>query len=205
MDTGTGSGWGGAQAIDTYQYAYSVRANYAISGLNMPQLLNGGVVYELPFGNGKAFLNRTGFLNAIVGGWQASSTFQLHSGIPFTPTMGTADLSGSLAGNWLPNRVGQGTLANPTLNLWFDPTAFAQPAPYTFGNSGRNILRGPGFANMSLALAKNFRLHWLGDASDALNHPNFGMPDASIGTSGVGVISNAITQRNIQLGARISF
>jgi hypothetical protein len=128
--------------------------------------------------------------------------------------MGTANLSGSLAGAWFPDRLSKGTLANPSINLWFDPNAFAQPAPYTFGNSGRDILRGPSWKNMSLSLAKNFRIRQLGeggglqvrmDAYDAFNHANFGMPNASIGTAGVGVISSALTNRNLQLGAKLSF
>jgi hypothetical protein len=214
LDTGTGSGWGGTQNIDTWQNTYNPRANYGLSTLDIPQLLNGGFVYELPFGYGKALLNRKGVVDSILGGWQLSTTFQLHSGIPFTPIMGTANLSGSLAGNWYPNRLAKGTLANPSINLWFDPTAFAQPAPYTFGNSGRNILRGPGFRNMNLSLAKSFRIRALGessrlqirmDAYDVFNHPNFGMPNTGIGTPGVGVISSALTNRNIQLGAKLSF
>jgi hypothetical protein len=67
---------------------------------------------------------------------------------------------------------------------------------------------------MNLSLAKNFRIRPLGeggrlqvraDAYDVFNHPNFGMPDASIGTDGVGVISSANTNRNLQLGMMLSF
>ncbi len=214
MDTGTGSGYGGLQNIDTWQNAYDPRANYALSKTDLPQLLNGAIVYELPLGAGKTFLNRSGIANTIFGGWQVSTTFQLHSGLPFTPVMGTANLSGSLAGTWFPNRLGNGTLANPSINGWFDPTAFAQPAPYTFGNSGRDILRGPGWSNLNLSLAKNFTIPWIGEAGrlqirseayDVLNHANFGMPNADIGTPGVGVITSALTNRIIQLGAKLSF
>jgi hypothetical protein len=67
---------------------------------------------------------------------------------------------------------------------------------------------------MNLSLAKNFRIRQLGDggrlqvrvdAYDAFNHPNFGMPNASIGVEGVGVISSANTNRNLQLGAMLNF
>lgn len=214
MDTGTASGWGGLQNVDVWQNAYDPHANYGLTKTDIPQLLNGYTVYELPFGAGKALLNHGGIANGVLGGWQLSAMWQLHSGLPFTPVMGTADLSGSLAGTWLPNRLGQGTLANPSINGWFNPTAFAQPAPYTFGNSGRDILRGPAWENLNFALAKNFKIRWLGEAGrlqvraeayDALNNPNFGMPDPNIGTSGVGVISSANTNRLIQLGAKLSF
>jgi hypothetical protein len=212
LDTTTAPGW--CCASDTWQNAYEPRANYGLALMDVPQLLNGSFIYQLPFGSGKTFLNRRGLLNGVIGGWQLSSTYQLHGGLPFTPTMGTANLSSSLAGSWYPNRLSSGVLADPTINLWFDPTAFVQPAPYTFGDSGRDILRGPGFRNMNLALAKDFRIRQLGEggrlqvraeAYDVFNHPNFGMPDASINVGGTGVISSAITNRNLQLGAKISF
>ena len=214
LDTGSSSGWGGTNSVETWQNAYDMRANYGPALFDITHLVNGSVLYELPAGHGRRFLNQNKLLEGFFGGWQLSSTFQLHGGIPFTPVMGTVDLSGSLAGTWRPNRLGKGTLADPSINLWFDPTAFAQPAPYTFGNSGRNILRGPSWKNANLALAKNFRISKLGEAGklqiraeayDVLNHPNFGMPNASIGSDGVGTITSSNTNRNIQLGAKLSF
>ena len=199
---------------DTWQDAHDWRANYGPATMDIPQLLNGSFVYELPVGSGKTLLNRHGVLNGVLGGWRLSSTFQLHPGLPFMPTMGTPNLSSSLAGAWYPDRVCSGGLANANINLWFDPNCFVQPAPYTFGNSGRDILRGPSWKNMNLSLAKNFRIRPFGeagrlqvraDAYDVFNHPNFGMPDASIGTDGVGVISSSNTNRNLQLGVMLSF
>jgi hypothetical protein len=179
----------------------------------MTHLFNGSVVYELPFGKGKKFLDEGGVVNAIAGGWQVSSTFQIHSGLPFTPTMGTANLSGALSGSWYPNRVGNGSLSNPTVQGWFDPSAFTAPAEYTFGNSGRNILRGPGFANWNASASKSFhvplgeagRLEIRADAYDVLNHANFGNPNASIGSAAVATITSSTTSRNLQLGAKLSF
>lgn len=214
LDTGSASGWGGSQNIETYQNAYNVRANYGPALFDITHLVNGSLIYELPVGHGKQFMNENKLLDAFFGGWQISSTIQLHSGEPFTPVMGTANLSGSLAGNWFPDRLGKGTLANPSVNLWFDPTAFAQPAPYTFGNSGRDILRGPPWKNANLSLAKNFRISKLGEAGrlqiraeayDFLNHPNFAQPNPYIGSNGVGTITSSTTNRNLQLGAKLSF
>jgi hypothetical protein len=214
MDTGMGSGWGGTQNIDAWQNAYDPRANYGLSTIDLPQALNGTLIYRLPFGAQRRFLNRGGVLDAFVGGWQASSLWLVHSGSPFTPQVGTANLDGSLAGAWYPNRIGNGRLANPTINNWFDTSAFATPAPYTFGNSGRDILRGPDYRDLDFTLAKDFRLKMLGeggkvqiraDAFDVFNHPNFGQPNNAIGNPGAGVISSSATSRNIQLGAKISF
>jgi hypothetical protein len=60
--------------------------------------------------------------------------------LPFTPTI-SRDVANTGVGGQRPNRIGSGVLANPTLDGWFDKSAFAEPAQYTYGNSGRNILR----------------------------------------------------------------
>jgi hypothetical protein len=212
LDNATSNG--SATNPDIYQKSYDPAANYGLSELNDPYMLNGLASYELPFGHGRKFLNTSGIFNQLLGGWQGSAFFQIHGGIPFTPSMGTANLSNSLAGSWFPNRVGNGKLAHPTISKWFDTSAFQQPAPYTFGNSGRNILSGPSWRDVDASLEKTFSLSRLRDgagfefrvdAFDLFNHPNFGQPNASIGTSGAGIISSANTSRNLQLTGRIRF
>lgn len=212
QDTGTANG--SAQNVDTYQRSYDRHANYALSTLHDSYMVNGLVSYDLPFGKGRLFISRSGILDAVVGGWRISASSQIHGGIPFTPKMGTANLSNSLAGSWFPNRVGSGRLANPTISKWFDTSAFQQPAQYTFGNSRRNILLGPSWRSADASLGKTFSLDRLRegagfefrvDAFDVLNHPNFGQPNASIGTSGAGIISSANTSRNFEFTGRIRF
>ena len=58
--------------------------------------------------------------------------------------------------NQRPNRIGSGTLANPTIDLWFDKTAFLVPDQYTFGNSGAGILRADHQWNVDASLFKRF-------------------------------------------------
>ncbi len=212
LDETTTSGW--CCTSDNYQNSYDPRANYGPAAFDIPQLLNGSVVYELPFGSGKPLLNQGGLLNKVVGGWQLSSVFQVHSGIPFTPVVSN-NLTFSYAGTEYPNRLGSGTLPNPSINDWFDLAAFAVPPPYTFGDSGRHILRGPNFRNMNLSLAKNIKITKLGeggalqmrvDAYNTLNHPNFGQPDPNIDQSTAGTITNTANgNRSLQIGARLSF
>jgi hypothetical protein len=128
--------------------------------------------------------------------------------------MGTANLSGSLGNKWYPNRLSNGSLSNASISEWFDTSAFVEPSPYTFGNSGRDVLLGPSYKDVDLALTKRFPIPKLGegagfefraDATDLFNSPNFGEPNANIGTFGVGVISTANTSRQFQLGARLNF
>ena len=211
---GTSSGF--AQGVEYYQDAFNPRANYGLSTLDTAHTASGSITYKLPFGTGQRFVNHKGFLNEVVGGWLVASLMQFHSGIPFTPVVGTANLSGSLQseGAWFPNRLGSGKVANPSITEWFNPADFAVPAPYTFGDSRRGILFGPGYKDVDVSLSKDFGfevfgrssfLEIRGDAFDFLNSPNFGMPNAQIGTTSAGTITTANTSRNIQLGAHFKF
>jgi hypothetical protein len=218
LDTGSGAGpggyGGGSWWVPGIQDTYAPRSNYGNSYIDMPNTFNGQFLYQLPFGYQRKFMNRSGVLDAFLGGWQVSSVFMFHTGNTYTPTMGTANLSGSLANNWLPNRIANGALANPTVSEWFDPAAFVSPNEGTFGNSGMCILRGPPYRDFDFSLAKRFRISKLGEAGqleiraeavDLPNYPNFGIPNYNIGTGGVGVITSAYTNRNIQLGAHLRF
>jgi len=233
LDTGTGNGHG--SGVDVYQNAYSPSANYGLSDFNATHTLAGQILYELPFGHGRQFPLR-GIADQVVGGWRLSSVFQWHTGIPFTPVIQSSVAQGidpglapSInAGSYLyPNVVGDPSVSNPTIGEWFNPAAFANPAPGTFGNAGRNILTGPGFTNVDISFGKTFLLHWegikldvRGDAYNAFNHVNYQNPDNQVGyncsASGctladptAGRITapagwNA-TMRVIQLGARLTF
>ncbi|MFZ0595003.1 MAG: TonB-dependent receptor [Bryobacteraceae bacterium] len=228
LDDQDSSGWGRIAGSPIYQDAYNPSSNYGYSNYDVPRMFKGDVVYQLPIGKGKEFLNSGGLLDALVGGWQASTIFTVESGTPFTPVMGTANLSGSapngnlyLAGfsaaeSWYPNVVGNPSLPNPSIGEWFNTAAFAQPNPYTFGDSGRNILRGPGLTSVDFSMGKIFRLPFLGeagqlqfrfDATNVLNHANFANPNPNIGTPAAGTITSTVTGagRILQIGARLAF
>ncbi|MGE5644914.1 MAG: carboxypeptidase regulatory-like domain-containing protein [Acidobacteriota bacterium] len=212
LDTGTGNGW--SAGVDTWQIAASPMANYGLSSNDETHLVSGSFVYELPFGSGKRFFDKRGVANAVIGGWQLSSMFRFNSGPPFTPVWAGAQQTGMLSGTLMPDRIGKGTLSNPTIAQWFDTSAFVKPVDYHFGNSGRNILRAPGLANMDLSLAKNFALPMLGeggrlqlrfDATNAFNITNWGAPSAGVGAYGAGEIWSCGAMRQAQVGARLSF
>ena len=100
--------------------------------------------YELPFGEGKLIArNAHGVAEEIVGGWKLNSIDSFQTGSPFTPVMVTSLLNAGSAVQW-PNRIGSGKLSNPTPKAWFNTAAFVSPGAYNYGNSGRNILYGPG-------------------------------------------------------------
>jgi outer membrane receptor protein involved in Fe transport len=216
MDAGTSSGH--SAGVDVWQDANNVAANYGLSQLDTRHTLNGSATYDLPFGKGRMFaLN--GPVNEVLGGWRLTGIFQVHSGIPFTPTIGSADLSNSGANQcscgfaWLPNVVGNAAVTNPSTTEWFNTAAFATPASGTFGTERRNTLEGPSWRDLDLSLGKGFqlregvKLEIRADTFDILNHPNFAQPNASVGAGvvGGGQITTANTSRQVQLGGRFSF
>lgn len=240
LDDQDSAGWGSRDGGQVWQDAYHPSRNYALSNFDVPHMFKGDLVYDLPFGKGRAFMNHNTIADAVLGGWQFASMFVLESGRPFTPVIGTNNNSGALSGSWFPNIIGNPHISNPGVGGWFNTCtvlqngstypngctnpAFAVPAPGTFGNSGRNILRGPGIEDVDFSLGKNFKFplpHETGnlqlrfDALNGLNHPNFSTPNVNLGTSSAGIITsttnnynstnNSFGQRIIQLGVRISF
>jgi hypothetical protein len=230
LDTGTGNGHG--SGIDIYQNAYNPGANYGLSDFNAASTFVGQVVYELPFGNGRQFALH-GPLEQIAGGWRVSSIFQWHSGNPFSPVIQGSvadgidpglDSSFSAGSTLYPNVVGNPKVSNPTLTQWFNPAAYANPVPGTFGTSGRNTLIGPSFFNADFSVGKAFRfpregmrLEIRADMYNVFNHINFGNPDANVGYNSNGTLADTTAgtitgpaaynsnRRIIQLGAHFTF
>jgi len=169
-------------------------------------------LYALPFGRGRKFGgSSSGFTEAMIGGWNFAGIYTFGTGFPFTPNIGPDEANIGLGGQ-VPIRIGNGSLANPTIHEWYDPTAFILPAQYTFGNSGRGILRGPNLSNLDFSLRKTFNLterqhlDFRAEFFNSLNHPNFGMPDSTITDSSAGKISSTVTSaREIQFALRYYF
>ena len=212
----------------TTQDPFNLKGDRGRSGFDIRHNFVASVVYELPFGRGSQF-----------GGWQISAIANVHGNVPFTPVLGfdNADLQ-SLLTSERPDLVGrpyEGVCSNGsrvgTPAYWFNPGAFALPPPGQFGSAGRNILRGPGFAQFDLAVQKNFhlsegkKLTFGVEAYNLVNHPNFAVPSntqspLTLGGNGdavfkdvagdlasnVGrIFSTVATGRQIQLDARFTF
>ncbi|MBZ5652607.1 MAG: TonB-dependent receptor [Acidobacteriia bacterium] len=121
--------------------------------------------YDLPFGKGQLFGgNATGILNQIIGGWQLAGIISASTGNYFTPTdvstnLSNSDGGGNVANAARPNRVGDPNTTPCIPGTIFNTCAFeTNTVAGTFGNAGRNIIRGPGFQNWDLSIFKNFPL-----------------------------------------------
>lgn len=173
------------------------------------------VIYNLPFGTGRRFGISNSVARAVLSGWQVNGILTLQSGLPFTPTLAT---SVSNAGASRPDRLTSGQLSDPTLTRWFDTSlnvpgaAWATPRQYTYGNGGRNILRGPHRTNLDCSIfrevpiSERYRMQVRGEFFNALNHPQFDLPNTTIGSAAAGVISSTVgSPRDIQLSLRLMF
>ena len=117
------------------------------------------LVYQLPAGKGRRFLNHGGIADAFLGGWEVGSIFQRQSGQPLTVAISGDPLNIGTSGNARAQYLGGSIkLNNPTLNKYFNTAVFAAPTPYTPGNLGRGTFTGPGLQTLDFALYKTFNL-----------------------------------------------
>jgi hypothetical protein len=157
---------------------------------------NAGVInvsYDLPFGNGKQLLNgMSEWQNNIVGGWTVNSIVTIQSGFPFTPQLSfnpsnDGDSKNPVRPNWNPAFTGPVILGGTS--QWFNPQAFAVPAPGTFGNVGRNVLTGPGVATWDFSVLKDthlferMNLQFRAEIFNLLNRVNLDTPNLIVFTS----------------------
>jgi hypothetical protein len=209
VDLADGAGFvaGFGQVMD----AYNRRLNYGLGDHHVAHrfVLNG--LWELPFGRGKPYLT-SGAGSWLLGGWALSGITTVATGPPLTITL---NFDNSNTGNSnRPDRLANGAIGNPTVERWFDTSAFAAPAQFTHGSAGRNILTAPGTVVTDLSVQRNFpmplgeasRLEFRAEAFNAFNTPQLGIPGTTLGTPNFGIIgATARANRQIQFGLRLLF
>lgn len=174
------------------------------SNHNIPNRFVFSGVYSLPFTEGP--------LKHLLGGWDLSGIVTFSDGIPFTPALNFDNANTGTTSR--PDRIRDGTLSNPTIDRYFDVDAFVFPERYTFGNSGRNVLYGPGTNMVNFALHRNFplplsetsKVEFRFEAFNFFNRSHFGLPGLSIGNRNAGVIgATAQDNRQLQFGLKLLF
>jgi len=196
------------------QNSRDLRQQRGLSDFDYRHRLVIGSIYALPFGSGGRYL-QNGVASHILGGWTVSGIFTRHSGRPFTVFAGANNpFVGPLA-NALPDRINDGNMDSSARSVdhWFDTTAFVVPKPARPGDSGRNILIGPGLTNMDFSLARSFRfgeerrLDFRWEVFNLSNTPQFGLPgaDASSPATFGKINSLAGDPRVMQFALKLSF
>lgn len=176
-----------------------------LAGADRPHLWTTSLVYSLPVGSGRTYLSNGGVAADILGGWQVTGIATLQSGEPFGVTMPNDYLNvGGVVDTALPNRVCDGNLPSSqrSLSEWFDTSCFVPPLPYTYGNEGRDVLRGPGYFDIDTGMFKNInvsdraKLQFRAEFFNVTNHPNFGIPGGwgnnPVGSPTFGVIGKSV-------------
>jgi hypothetical protein len=175
--------------------------------------------YDLPFGRANSSL-RESRKKQLVADWQVSGIVTLQSGLPFTPQLSynpsnDGDTRNPVRPSWNPNFTGSVVLGGP--NRYFNPLAFIQPLPGTYGNVGRNILVGPSLAQFDLSLAKRWSLserlslQFRSEFFNLFNHTNLNTPNPVVYAAATGgpsptagvITSTATTSRQVQLGLKL--
>jgi hypothetical protein len=177
------------------------------------------VTYDLPFGRSKAS-DGNPWVKKLTRNWQVSGIETLQSGLPFTPQLSynpsnDGDTRNPVRPSLNPNFTGQVILGGPT--RYFNPHAFIQPLPGTYGNAGRNILQGPGLAETNVSVAKKFSLservdlQFRSEFFNVFNRANFNTPNPVVYASATGepsptagvITATSTTSRQIQLGLKL--
>jgi hypothetical protein len=210
----------GLYAIEgcSIQQPYDIYLDRGVSAIDLTHMLSISGVYEVPFGKGKRFDTGSPVLNYIVGNWQLSNVFYARSGEPFGVTVGE-DIANTGVGSVRPNVVGDPHTGQGSQFL-FNPSAYAIPSLYTFGNSGRDSLRLPAYWNIDTSLVRQFPIREWGrfefrvDAFNLFNTVIYGLgalgastpPGLNLVGPNFGVVSaTANNPRELQFAGRLVF
>ena len=185
------------------QNSADYRAEHAPSSFDVAHYATLALVYQIPIRN---LLGRN---------IEFRSIFVAHSGQPFTPLLSfdnsNTGNTGGTFGSDRPNVISSPQLAHPGPGKWFNTAAFAIPAPYTFGDAGRNILRGPGSSTWDLEIARQFKLSdrssmmFEAQAFNVLNRTNFDLPQLYADQPSFGQIFSSKPSRQLQFAMRLAF
>ncbi len=201
----------------SHQDSYNIRADRALSEIDISHRMTIAGVYDLPWGQGRHWgsgWNRA--TDAVLGGWQVNGITTFSAGTPIG--ISASNNAGIFNMAIRANNNGQsGALSGPVQDRllgFFDKTVFSQPTNFTFGNMGPRVsdIRNDGIFNWDLSVFKNFRIverlsmQFRAEALNAFNTPRFGGPNTSVTSSTFGAItSQSNAPRQVQLGLKLIF
>jgi len=223
--------WSKALTYDSDYYAINPKLNYGVANTDRKHVFVLTSLVELPFGRGKTFLGDvSGAADRIVGGWSLSATTTWESGLPFSPSYSSCQADRD-TGPCRPNILGPVHITG-SRNGYFTTTGgvplqpngtpgdaigpWQRPAFGTFGSAARNSLRGPGFFQADVSVAKNFSLNegisiqFRTDIFNLFNKVNLDNPITCVDCQNGGTVINtafggAALQRQMMFSLRLQF
>ena len=193
----------------------NLAAEWGLSSFDRRHQLAANLNVELPFGPNRPWLSQGGLWSSLLRDWRFTTTFTWQSGTPFTARVqGSASeiarggTSGTLRANYNGAPI---QLADPTIDQFFNTSAFAIPPPGSFGNSGRNIIIGPGSRMLNAQFARDVRLGGTRaltiqlNATNLLNMVNYGAFDTTVNSPTFGQVLSVRPMRSMQLNLRFRF
>jgi hypothetical protein len=222
IDEGS-SGWFGVEG-QSLADPYDIKGSRSVSGFDLTHVLSVNTVYQIPIGQGKRFSTGNHVVDYVVGNWQVNGIFLARSGQPYTMIYSQDQANtGNVgwAGYERANLVGDpnsGTCSNGakagTAACYVNNTAFAVPAQYTYGTTGRDQFRTAPFWNLDMSIFRQFplwsesrRIEFRAEAFNLFNTLIFGQPGNDLNNlSNFGQVTKAANSpRQLQFGAKIIF
>jgi hypothetical protein len=220
IDNGSGSRNIGSDTL-TPSNVYDLAAERGLSAFNFGTRWTTSFLYEIPVGKGKQVLaNANRLVDALLGGWQLGGIYTLQGGFPFSVFCASNATYQNTDSTCRADATGASPyLSSPAPSHWYNTTAFVNRlnftpgvGPYTFGNSGRDNVVGPGISELDASLAKWFpiteraKLEFRAELFNAPNHPIFSNPAATVGSPSNGVVSSTLLpSRQIQFALKLQF
>lgn len=209
IDVGS-SGFFGVEG-QSIQNPYDMRGDRSLTSFDVPHNMVIGWVYDLPFGQKRKFQTGNKIVDQIIGDWQINGISDLRSGNPVNVTI-SGDIANTGNVSYMrPNVVGDWHLSEQTPQAWFNKSAFAAPAQFTFGNAGRNILRSDSVHRFDMSVFRNFRLtersyfEIRAEGYNVFNTVTYGEPTAEFTSVNFGKVLSASSARSLRIGGKIVF
>src|SRR5262245_5259983 len=191
--------------------SHNLDRDYDYSTGDIPHYFGSSLVWDLPFGAGRAKQLR-GLAGALASDWSVATVVTLQSGVPVAVTQSNS-LGYAGFTTQRPNLVGDPALPadQRTPAHWFNTAAFATANQFSLGSASRNPVRGPSYRDVDLSLMRRVAagrdraIELRIEVFNLLNTVNFGAPAATQGAANFGTITSALDPRVVQLAAKFWF
>ena len=207
-------GGGGGGTGNVAQDDQNIDAEWARSSFIQRDRLQVSAQYRFPFGPNERWLRNGGFFASLAGGWRVNGNFSANSGTPQSVTVSGAsrDIASGINGALRADYNGEAvTIADPSIDQWFNTAAFTVPVAGAFGSSPRNIITGPGSKNLNMTFNRNIQLGGNRNidinmqVNNILNLANYQGVDTNVNSPTFGQIRSVNGQRRATLRLNFRF